>query len=63
LKKTPDAGIVAGEQVFVERVSLIMRKDNKEFMDKINQALADLTKDGTLATISDKYFKTDITCR
>lgn len=63
LKKNPDAGIVAGEQVFVERVSLIMRKDNKEFMDKINQALADLTKDGTLATISDKYFKTDITCR
>lgn len=63
LKKNPKAGIVTGDQVFVERVSLIMRKNNKEFMDKVNQALADLTADGTLAKISDKYFKTDITCK
>ena len=63
LSKNPDAGIVTGEQVFVERVSLIMRKNNKEFMDKVNQALSDLTKDGTLKTISEKYFKTDITCK
>ena len=58
-----DSGVVSGEQVFVEKVSLIMRKNNKEFMDKVNQALADLTADGTLAKISDKYFKTDITCK
>ena len=32
-------------------------------MDTINQALADLTKDGTLKTISEKYFKQDITCK
>ena len=63
LSKNPDAGIVTGEQVFVERVSLIMRKNNKEFMEKVNQALADLTKDGTLKTISEKYFKSDITCK
>ena len=63
LSKNPDAGIVTGEQVFVERVSLIMRKNNKEFMDKINLALADLTKDGTLKAISEKYFKSDITCK
>ena len=63
LNKSADAGIVTGEQVFVERVSLIMRKNNKEFMDKVNQALADLQKDGTLATISQKYFKQDITCK
>ena len=63
LNKNADAGIVTGEQVFVERVSLIMKKNNKEFMDKVNQALADLTTDGTLAGISEKYFKTDITCK
>ena len=63
LGKNPNAGIVTGEQVFVERVSLIMRKNNNEFMDKVNQALADLQKDGTLATISQKYFKQDITCK
>ena len=62
LKKNADSGIVAGEQVFVERVSLIMRKNNSEFMDKVNEGLADLAKDGTLAAISEKYFKTDITC-
>lgn len=63
LEKNPDAGIVAGEQVFVERVSMILRKNNKEFMDKLNQALADLSKDGTLTALSQKYFKTDINCR
>ena len=63
LNKNTDSGIVTGEQVFVEKVSLIMRKNNKEFMAKVNQALEDLTKDGTLAGISDKYFKTDITCK
>ena len=63
LNKNTDSGIITGEQVFVEKVSLIMRKNNKEFMAKVNQALADLTTDGTLAGISDKYFKTDITCK
>jgi polar amino acid transport system substrate-binding protein len=63
LNKNPDAGIVAGEQVFVERVSLIMRRNNKEFMDKINQGLADLAKDGTLKALSEKYFKSDINCK
>ena len=63
LDKNPDANIVAGEQIFVERVSAILRKNNKEFVDKYNQALAELTKDGTLAALGQKYFKTDITCR
>ena len=63
LNKNTDSGIITGEQVFVEKISLIMRKNNKEFMAKVNQALADLTTDGTLAGISDKYFKTDITCK
>lgn len=63
LEKNPDANIAAGEQIFVERVSAIVRKNNKEFVDKYNQALADLIKDGTIAAISQKYFKTDITCR
>lgn len=63
LGKNADSGIVTGEQVFVERVSLIMRKNNKEFMDKVNEALAALHKDGTLAAISQKYFKQDITCK
>ena len=63
LKKNPGSDIVTGDLIFKERVSLIMRKDNKEFMDKINATLAELTKDGTLAKISQKYFDQDITCK
>ena len=63
LKKNPKAGIVTGDQVFVERVSLIMRKNNKEFMDQINTTIAALIGDGTFATISKKYFDSDITCK
>lgn len=63
LEKNADSGIVAGEQVFVERVSMIVRKNNKDFMDKLNQAMAELAKDGTLAALSQKYFQTDINCK
>jgi polar amino acid transport system substrate-binding protein len=63
LDKNPDAGIVAGEQVFVERVSMILRKNNKELMDQLNHALADVVKDGTYSALSQKYFKTDVSCR
>ena len=63
LGKNPNAGIVAGEQLFVERISMILRKGNKDFLDQINNAMGELHKNGTLAAISQKYFKTDITCR
>ncbi|MBL8398824.1 MAG: amino acid ABC transporter substrate-binding protein [Candidatus Accumulibacter sp.] len=63
LDKNPNSGIVAGEMVFVERVSMILRKNNKDLADKLNQALAELMKDGTYQTLSQKYFKADISCR
>lgn len=63
IEKNADAGIVAGEQLFVERVSMILRKNNAEFKDQLNKALGELAKDGTLAALSQKYFKTDINCR
>ncbi len=63
LGKNPKANITAGEQLFVERISMILRKGNKELLDQVNGAMAELHKNGTLAKISQKYFKTDITCR
>ena len=63
LNKNPKAGIVTGEQLFVERISMILRKGNKELLEQVNGAMAELQKNGTLAKISQKYFKTDITCR
>lgn len=63
LEKNADSGVVAGEQVFVERVSMILRKQNLELANQLNRALADLMKDGTYGGLSQKYFKTDISCR
>ena len=40
-----------------------MRKYNKELQDHYNRALAEVVKDGTYATLSQKYFKTDVSCR
>lgn len=62
LDKNVDSGIVAGEQIFVERVSMILRKNNPELKDQLNRALAEIMKDGTYNTLSQKYFKTDIAC-
>ena len=63
LDKNPDAGITGGELAFVERVSMILRKNNKELADKLNQALAEVMKDGTYKALSEKYFKEDVSCR
>jgi polar amino acid transport system substrate-binding protein len=49
--------------VFVERVSMILRKNNKTLEDKLNQGLAEVMKDGTYKALSEKYFKEDISCR
>lgn len=63
IQKNPDAGIVAGEQVFVERVSMILRKNNPELKEQLNRALAEIMKNGTYQAISHKYFKTDASCK
>jgi len=63
LKKNPDSKIVTGDLVFQERVSLITRKGNTEFLSKVNAALAELIKDGTIPAISKKYFDQDVTCK
>lgn len=63
LEKNADSGAVAGEQVFVERVSMILRKNNKQLLDQLNRALGEVVKDGTYAALSQKYFRTDISCR
>ncbi|TRZ56706.1 MAG: amino acid ABC transporter substrate-binding protein [Rhodocyclaceae bacterium] len=62
LEKNADSGVVAGEQVFVERVSMILRKDNQALANQLNRALAALMKDGTYYALSQKYFKADISC-
>ncbi len=62
LLKNADAGVVAGDQVFVERVSMILAKENKELLAQLNRGLAEIVKDGTYGELSQKYFKTDAAC-
>lgn len=63
LEKNAGSGIVSGEQVFVERVSMITNKSNLELKEQWNKALASLVANGSYLTLSQKYFRTDIGCR
>jgi len=63
LEKNPNPNLAIGEQVFVERVSMILSKNNKELKEQWNRGLAEIIKNGTYLAISNKYFKTDISCR
>lgn len=63
LDKNPDVGVKAGDMLFVERISMITRKNNKELLDHMNQALAEVMKDGSYLTLSKKYFGKDISCQ
>jgi cystine transport system substrate-binding protein len=38
----------------------MFRKDNKELVEAVNKALADMKADGTYETISKKYFGVDV---
>ncbi|TWG94209.1 cystine transport system permease protein [Nocardioides sp. J9] len=51
------AGVAEGEST--EQV-LTFRQDDTELLTAANQALAELSADGTLAEISEKYFKADV---
>ena len=62
LDKNPGTGAIPGDMVFVERISMIMRKNNKELMDQLNKALAEVLKNGTYQALSTKYFQSDISC-
>lgn len=62
VEKNPGSGVVFGDMVFVERISMITRKNNKELVEQLNKALAEVMKNGTYQALSTKYFQTDISC-
>lgn len=63
LDKNPDSGVVKGDMLFVERISMITRKNNPELIEQWNKALAEVMKTGTYKELSQKYFASDISCR
>ena len=63
LKAHPDANVkIAAYSDEVEQVAIPVRKsdDTATLLSTINDALAEMDKDGTLASLSEKYFGTDI---
>jgi cystine transport system substrate-binding protein len=51
---------IAAETDDPSRNAFALRKGSTELLDAVNGALATLREDGTLATISEKYFGEDV---
>ncbi|EIT85876.1 extracellular solute-binding protein [Fictibacillus macauensis ZFHKF-1] len=50
-----------GKDFDPSKIAFTFAKDNKDLKEKVNKALAEMKKDGTLAKISKKYFGADVT--
>lgn len=53
--------VVPTAKVPAQKIGILMAKDNKGLQKKVNKALEELRKDGTLKQLSEKYFHADIT--
>lgn len=60
LKKTNYAVKAVGEPFNKESTAFAFQKDNTQLRDQVNQALTEMKQDGTLATISKKWFGEDV---
>lgn len=61
MKLNPGKYRALDENMGDEVVAVAFRKDDKEFCEKINKALAEMKKDGTTKKISEKWMGVDIT--
>ncbi|RDU24744.1 ABC transporter substrate-binding protein [Anaerosacchariphilus polymeriproducens] len=52
--------VPVGELLYSEDIAIAVRKEDKQFLDKLNEALAAIIKNGTYEEISNKYFGTNI---
>ncbi len=63
LAKTPKAGFITGDMLFIEQVAAAVNKGNTTLADAYNKAFNELKADGTIGKISQKYFQEDVTCK
>lgn len=61
VKKTGDRLAVAGEAFSRQASGIALRKGEPEMLKAIDEALADMRKDGSLAKLSQKWFGADVT--
>jgi len=60
-KQKPDIAVkVVAEGKDSDKNGIMLNKGNKELLDAINKALADIKADGTYLKISEKWFGTDV---
>jgi L-cystine transport system substrate-binding protein len=60
-KQKPDVPIkIVAEHSEVAKNGILFRKNNKELVDAVNKAIADMKADGTYLKISQKYFNADV---
>lgn len=56
-----DKFVILDDVISSESYGVGFKKGNTELRDKVDKALADMAQDGTLKTISEKWFTTDVT--
>ncbi|WP_256844303.1 MULTISPECIES: cystine ABC transporter substrate-binding protein [unclassified Pantoea] len=61
VKKTGDTMAVAGDAFSRQESGVAVRKDNDDLLKAIDQAIADMQKDGSLSKLSQKWFGADVT--
>lgn len=62
LKQQPDASVKLVDTLDdASKNAVLIRKGNETLVEAINKAFDELTQDGTLAKISEKYFGADVT--
>ena len=60
-KLKPNTYKILDETMGDEVVAIAFRKDDKDFKDRIDKAMAEMKKDGTCKKISEKWMGADIT--
>ncbi|MFD1802649.1 cystine ABC transporter substrate-binding protein [Mixta tenebrionis] len=61
VKKTGNTMAAAGPAFSRQEAGVALRKGNEDLLSAINQAIAEMQKDGSLNKISDKWFGADVT--
>ncbi|MCW1249485.1 amino acid ABC transporter substrate-binding protein [Acaricomes phytoseiuli] len=60
-QNTPDSGLkIAAESPDTSRSAFVARQGSTALIEAVNQALSELSADGTLTRISEKYFGADV---
>lgn len=52
--------VPVGELLYTENIGIGVRQEDKEFLEELNKALAEIVEDGTYLEISEKYFGCNI---